>query len=158
MILLKFKKEIKGDAQVEDHTDWISLDSVNMGCARSIEVHSGGTDRETSTPNFSDIHCTKSTDIASCELFMQSICGASLEEAEIHFMQTDGADANQVYLKITLEDPIVSSFNASSAGARPVETFTLNYTKIKVEYTQYSGESKQTASPKGWDLMTGTAW
>ena len=89
---------------------------------------------------------------------MQSICGASLEEAEIHFMQTDGADANQVYLKITLEDPIVSSFNASSAGARPVETFTLNYTKIKVEYTQYSGESKQTASPKGWDLMTGTAW
>jgi type VI secretion system secreted protein Hcp len=89
---------------------------------------------------------------------MQSICGVSLEEAELHFMQTDGQDADQVYLKITLEDPIVSSFTTSSGGGRPMETFTLNFVKIKMEYTQFSGESKKQASPKGWDLMAGKAW
>jgi type VI secretion system secreted protein Hcp len=158
MILLKFKKEIKGDSSVKGHEGWITLDSISLNCSRNIQVRSGGTDRETSTPNFSDIACNKACDLSSTELFMQSICGVSLEEAELHFMQTDGQDADQVYLKITLEDPIVSSFTTSSGGGRPMETFTLNFVKIKMEYTQFSGESKKQASPKGWDLMAGKAW
>ncbi len=158
MILLKFKKEIKGDSVIQDHVAWITLDSVNLACGRSVSTRSGGADRETSTPNFSEISCTKGCDIASTELFMQSICGVSLEEAELHFMQTDGKTADQVYLKVKLEDPIVTSFQTSSAGGRPSESFTLNFTKIKLEYTQFSGESKKQASPKGWDLMAGKAW
>lgn len=158
MILLKFKKEIKGDSNIQGHEGWISLNSVSMGCGRAIMANSGGVDRETSTPSFQDICCHKSCDIASTELFIQSICGVSLEQAEFHFMQTDGKDADQVYLKITLDDPIVSSFNTSSGGGRPSETFNLNFTKIKMEYTQFSGEKKKPASPKGWDLMAGKAW
>lgn len=158
MIQLKFKKEIKGDSKVKDHEDWITLDSVNMGVSRTISVRSGGTDRETSTPTFNEITCNKGCDISSTELFIQSICGASLEEATIHFIQTDGKEADQVFLEFTLEDPIISSFETSSSGGRPFETFRLNYTKIKMEYTQFSGEQKKTASPKGWDLMAGKAW
>lgn len=158
MILLKFKKEIKGDAKISGHEGWISLDSVNLGCCRSISSRSGGADRETGTPSFSEISCTKGCDIASTELFMQSICGVSLEEAELHFMQTEGSKSDQVYLTVKLEDPIVTSFQTSSSGGRPVESFALNFTKIKLEYTQFSGESKKKASPKGWDLMAGKAW
>ena len=158
MILLKFKKEIKGDSKLSGHENWITLDSIQWGVGRSIQVRSGGVDRETSTPSFSEITCTKGTDIASTELFMQSICGVSLEEATLHFMQTDGKDADQAYLKVTLDDPIISSFSASSGGGRPSESFSLNFTKIKMEFTQFSGESKKGASPKGWDLMAGKAW
>lgn len=158
MILLKFKKEIKGDSKVDNHAGWITLNSAQLSTSRTITVRSGGTDRDTSTPCFTDICCTKATDIASCELFLQSICGVSLEEGEFHFLQTDGTDANQVYLKIVVEDPIVTSFSTSSAGERPIEQFNLNFTKIKLEYTQFSGESKQQASPKGWDLMLGKQW
>ncbi len=158
MILLKFKKEIKGDSKADGHVGWINLDSVNLNCGRSISVRSGGTDRDTSTPMFSDIACSKSTDISSTELFMQSICGTSLEEASIHFLQTDGKNANQVYLTVTLDDPIVSSYSSGSGGERPREKFCLNFTKIKMEYTQFSGEDKKQASPKGWDLMSGKAW
>jgi type VI secretion system secreted protein Hcp len=158
MILLKFKKEIKGDCKIKGHEGWITLSSVSMGCGRSIAVNSGGTDRETSTPSFQDLCCNKACDIASTELFIQSICGVSLEQAEFHFMQTDGKDADQIYLKITLDDPIVSWFNSTSSGGRPGESFNLNFTKIKMEYTQFSGESVKQASPKGWDLMAGTAW
>ncbi|MEM8736373.1 MAG: type VI secretion system tube protein Hcp [Planctomycetota bacterium] len=158
MILLKFKKEIKGDATVKGHEGWITLDSIKMGCGRSVSCRSGGTDRETSTPKFQEVTCSKSCDIASTELFMQSICGVSLEEAELDFMQTDGKDSDQVYLTIKLEDPIVTNFTSASSGGRPGETFNLNFTKIKMEYTQFSGESKKKASPKGWDLMKGTAW
>jgi len=158
MILLKFKKEIKGDSKVKSHEDWITLDSIQMGCGRRVSSKAGGADRETSTPSFQEITCSKGCDIASTELFMQSICGVSLEEAELDFMQTDGKDSDQIYLKIKLEDPIVTQFTSSSNGGRPGETFCLNFTKIKMEYTQFSGESKTKASPKGWDLMKGVAW
>ncbi len=110
MILLKFKTEIKGDSNIKDHADWITLNSVNFSCGRLVSAHSGGTDRETSTPSFTDIQCKKEFDISSVELFMQSICGKSLGEATLHFMQTGGKDADQVYLKIILEEPIVTSY------------------------------------------------
>ncbi|MFO1065043.1 MAG: type VI secretion system tube protein Hcp [Pirellulales bacterium] len=158
MILLKFQKEIKGDSKVKDHVDWISLSSLSFSCGRNITITSGGADRETTTPTFSDVSCTKDCDIASTELFIQSICGASLEKAELHFMQTGGKDADQVFLKVTLEDPIVTSFTSQASSGRPTESFTLNFTKIKMEYTQFSGESVKQASPKGWNLMAGTAW
>lgn len=159
MILLKFKTEIKGDSNIKDHVDWITLNSVNFSCGRLVSAHSGGTDRETSTPSFTDIQCKKEFDISSVELFMQSICGKSLGEANLHFMQTGGKDADQVYLKLILEDPIVTSYvHESSAGTRASESFSINFTKIKLEYTQFSGETKKQASPKGWDLKSGTAW
>jgi type VI secretion system secreted protein Hcp len=156
MILLKFKTEIKGDSTIKEHENWIALKGLNFSCGRLISLTSTGTDRETSTPSFTDIQCVKEIDIASVELFSQSICGKSLVEAEIHFLQTGGKDADQVYLKMFLADPIVTSYNqAATSGARIQETFALNYTSIKLEYTQFSGEVKKSASPKAWNRLKG---
>ena len=158
MILLKFKTEIKGDSTVKNHENWIALTGINFSCGRLISLTSTGVDRETSTPSFTDVQCAKEIDIASVELFNQSICGKSLTEAEIHFLQTGGKDAGQVYLKMFLTDPIVTSYNQSAtSGSRIQETFALNFTGIKLEYTQFSGEAVMTASPKGWNRLTGNS-
>lgn len=155
MILLKFKTEIKGNSKVKEHDGWITLDAVDFSCGREISVSSGGTDRETSTPNFSNIRCTKDLDVSSVELFHQSICGKSLGEATINFLQTGGKDADQVFMTITLHDPIVTSYSTGCrSGDRPSERFDLNFTKIKIGYTQFNGEDKKPVTPKGWDLMS----
>lgn len=153
MILLKFATAINGDSVVDGHEKWITISSLQMGVGRAISVSGGGADRETSNPSFSEVTLTKSTDISSADLFMQSVCGKSLGKAEIHFLQTGGADKKQqVYMKIELTDAIVSSYSASSGGDRPSESFSLNFTQISYQYDAFSGDKVTTGTPKNWDL------
>jgi len=154
MILLKFATAINGDSIVAGHEKWITCDSMQMGVGRAISASGGGVDRETSNPSFSEVTLTKSTDVSSADLFMQSVCGKGLGKAEIHFLQTGGADkAQQVYMKIELEDAIVSSYSMSSGGDRPTESFSLNFTKISYQYDAFSGTKVTTGTAKKWDLQ-----
>jgi type VI secretion system secreted protein Hcp len=159
MILLKFSTQIKGTSTVSGHTDWITIDSLQMGVGRAISVSGGGSDRDTSNPSFSEISLSKATDIASADLFMQAVCGKSLGKAEIHFIQTGGSDKKQqVFLTIELEGPIISSYSASSSGERPSETFSINFTKISYKYDSFTGDSVVTGTPKKWDLETNATY
>jgi type VI secretion system secreted protein Hcp len=152
MILLKFGTEIKGDSQVEGHDGWITVDSLQLGVGRSITTSGGGKDRDTSNPSFSEVTITKSTDIASSDLFFQAICGKSLGKATFEFIQT-GGDKLQTFLVYELTDPIVSGYSMSSGGERPSESLTLNFTKISMKYNQFSGDTVAEGKPKNWDLM-----
>ena len=153
MILLKFGTAINGESTVAAHDKWITVSSIQFGVGRGISSVGGGGDRETSNPSFSEVTMTKSMDVASTELFMQATCGKSLGKAEIHFIQTGGADAKgQVYLKIELEDVLVSSYSASSGGDRPSESISLNFTKISYQYDKFDGGKVVTGTPKKWDL------
>ena len=153
MILLKFATAINGDSVVAGHEKWITCASVQLGVGRSISSSGGSADRETSNPSFSELTISKSTDIASADLFMQAVCGKSLGKAEIHFLQTGGADKKQqVYLKIELTDAIVSAYSASSGGDRPNESISINFTQISYQYDAFSGDKITTGTPKKWDL------
>ena len=157
MILLDFEGVIKGDAQQSGHEDWINLTSLTLGVTRTITTSGSGKDRETSTPNFSEVACTKDADIASNEIFAQSIYGKKIcDKAVVHFIQTGGEGADQVYMEYELYEPIVSSYSISSGGERPVESFSLSFTKIVQKYTQFDAGGTQTqATDKGYDLKTG---
>lgn len=159
MILLNFATQIKGTSKVAGHADWIAVNSLQLGVGRAITTSSdGATDRDTSNPSFSEVTITKPTDISSADLFAQSIYGKSLGKAEIHFIQTGGADkTDQVYLKIELEEAIVSGYSLSSGGDRPTESFSLNFAKISYQYDQFDGATVKTGTPKKWDLTANTA-
>ncbi len=153
MILINFATAIKGAAQVDAHTDWIVVDSLQLGVGRSIMSVGGGADRETSNPNYSEVTCSKSTDIASADLYFQAVAGKSLGKCEIHFLQTHGTDAKgQVYLAIELEEAIISSYSVSSGGDRPTESFAVNFTKISYQYNAYDGDKVTTGTAKKWDI------
>lgn len=153
MIALKFATAINGECTVQGHEKWITITSAQFGVGRGISSVGGGGDRETSNPSFSEVTFEKGMDVASTALFMQATCGKSLGKAEIHFIQTGGTDAKgQVYLKIELDDAIVSSYSVSSKGERPTENFSLNFTKISYNYDKYDGSVVTKGTPQKWDL------
>lgn len=159
MILLKFATQIKGDSIVDGHTDWITIDSLQFGVGRAVSVSGGGKDRDTSNPSFSEVVLTKSTDVSSADLFMQAVCGKSLGKAEIHFIQTGGADKKQqVFLKIELEEALVTAYSASSGGDRPSESISINFTKISYQYDAFSGDKVTTGTAKKWDLKANATY
>lgn len=157
MILLDFGGVIKGDAQQKGHEDWINLTSFQIGVGRAITTSGSGKDRDTSTPSFSEVTCTKITDISSNDIFAQATYGKKIcDMAEVHFLQTGGEGAGQVFMKYELHEPIISSYSLSSGGERPSETFSISFTKIIQKYTQFDAGGTQTeATDKGYDLKTG---
>ncbi len=153
MILLKFEKEIKGEAKVDGHDGWINVESVQLGVGRSITQSGSSATRDTSNPNFSEITLSRQTDRASTDLFIQAACGQSLGKAEIHFLQVAGADKSpQVYLIYELSDVLVSSYSISSGGEKPTESVGLNFTKIQTQYNAFDGAKVTSGAKKGYDL------
>ncbi|MEI8018424.1 MAG: type VI secretion system tube protein Hcp [Schlesneria sp.] len=159
MILLQFKGDvIKGDSIIDGHTDWIAISSVQFGVGRGISSTTGGSDRETSTPSFSEVSLGKPTDCASTNLFAQAIYGMKVADTcTLDFIQTGGTDKSvQIYMQIILTNPIISSYSVSSGGDRPSESFSINFTKMVYKYTQFKiGGTPTAADTKGYNLQTG---
>jgi type VI secretion system secreted protein Hcp len=155
MILLKFDPELKGDSKVEGHTDWISIDAVQMGLGRAVSTSGSGSDRDTSNPSFSELTISKSMDVASAQLMLEAACGLALTTATVHFIQTGGKDAKgQHYLELILDKPILSSYSMSSGGDRPSESISINFNGFKMQYNPLSeGGTIVTGEAKGYDLM-----
>ena len=157
MILMDFGGIVKGDSAVTEHDGWITVDSVQLGVGRAISTSGGGKDRDTSTPSFSELTVSKSTDISSTELFAQAAYGKKIcDKAVVHFVQTGGEGGGQVYMELELYEPIISSYSVGSGGERPSESISVSFTKIVVKYTQFEQGGTQTqADPKGYDLAAG---
>lgn len=152
MILMKFGTAIKGDSNVADHIDWITVDSCQFGVGRSISSSGGGTDRDVSNPSFSEVTISKSTDKSSTELQYQAIQGKSLGTCEIDWVQTGADGKSQIYYMVRLHEAIVSSYSLTSGGDRPSESVSINFTKATYQYDQFTGDTKATGDKKGWDL------
>ena len=151
MILIKLGK-INGDSEIAGHEKWITVDSLQFGVGRSITISGGGKDRDTSNPSFSEITVSKGMDISSPDVFIGACGGSAADKAEIHFIQT-AEEKNQVYLKLDLDEPLISSYSMSSGGERPMESVSINFTKMTYQYDAYSGKKKTTGTPKKWDLI-----
>jgi len=156
MILFDFGGKIKGDSMKEKHGDWIKLDGAWMGVERAMVGTSGGADRDTDSPRFSEIRLSKPADKSSVDLFVEAAGGTEPKKAAIHFCNESGDNKVEVYMSWELENALISSYSVSSEeGKHATETITLNFTKIKVAYTRLKPDgSAEKISPKGWDLET----
>ena len=156
MILFDFGGKIKGDSAKDGHKQWVQVDGAFLGVQRDIVSSSGGADRDTDTPEFSEIRLTKPADVSTVDLFVEAAGGNEPKKAAVHFCNESESNKVDVYMSWELENALISSYNVSSEeGQHASETITLNFTKIKVAYTRFSPDGKQTkVSPKGWDLET----
>ncbi len=151
MIALNFDTQIKGSCALESHTDWIEVASISFGVNRSIQFKSAGADRTTNVAHFSEVSLSRLVDIASADLFAQSVSGDSLGKATLDLIRSD-ANSHKTYMQIILHEPIITAYNISSGGGETAnETLTLNFIKISVEYNDEGVDQSQ---QKGWDMTT----
>jgi type VI secretion system secreted protein Hcp len=150
---------IDGAVTATGHEKWIELDSCQLGVNRHVTSATGrGSNREASVPSVSEIVITKSQDVASTNLFKASLWGEG-KKVKIDFVKTD-QDKFEQYLQLELENTLVSSFSTSGHGgdghARPMESLSLNFTKITYVTTLMDKDNK-TAKPDRamWDLGAG---
>lgn len=127
-IYMKFG-DIKGQVTTDGFKDWIECSSVQYGVSRGITSGAGGAGREGSHPQISDIHITKVFDVASPKLYQDSVAGAFDSKVELK-LTTTTKNKIDTYLAFELSKCGVASYSNSSAGDTPMESLSLNFTKI----------------------------
>jgi type VI secretion system secreted protein Hcp len=137
---------VTGDVTASGHEKWIELNSCQWGVGRGISSPTGASaDRESSAPSVSEVVVTKATDAASVKLLDESYQGEG-KKVVLDFCKTDKGNL-EVYMTITLENTLISGFSLSSGGDRPMESLSLNFTKVEFKNTGM-GAANDTGAPE----------
>jgi type VI secretion system secreted protein Hcp len=129
---------IDGECKDKDHKEWIEINSLNFGAAR--EITGAGSTRSAGPAKFKDISVSKWIDKSS-PILMQSVCAGRVfpkVEIDVTAASYDQTSSNTTYITYTLENVLISSFNngsGSSGESIPVDQFSLNFTKIEIDYS-----------------------
>jgi len=145
---------IKGNVTADGYKNHIAVESVQFGVGRGISMEAGNlSNRESTRPSLSEITLTKAADNSVTAIFKEAVTGSSGKKVVIKFVRT-GADKVQEYMDYTLENCLVSSYSMSaSAEGEPMESISLSYSKIMINYSDFDKTNKS-GSPQrvGYDL------
>ena len=151
-IFLKFEG-INGTVTAAGHEKWIDVQSMQWGVGRGISSSPGTTkDREASHPSVSEVVITKLLDETSPKFFTEACVGKG-KVVEIHLCKV--GDKLETYMEYKLTNVMISGYSVSSGGDRPMESLSLNFTKIEMNYIPYD-DKHAAGSPvrSGYDLAT----
>jgi type VI secretion system secreted protein Hcp len=143
---------IKGESQDSKHKDEIDVLSYSFGASQSGTMAYGG-GGGAGKVSFQDISFTHRVDKSSPVLFLHCANGAHIKEATLTNRKA-GKD-QQEYLVFKLSDILVSTVqhSDSAGGDLPVESVSLNYSKIEMEYKEQKSDGTLGAGVKFvWDL------
>jgi type VI secretion system secreted protein Hcp len=149
-IFLKYEG-INGTVTAAGHEKWIDVQSMQWGVGRGISGSPGTTkDREATHPSVSEVTFTKLMDETSPKFFTEACVGKG-KPVEIHLCKV--GDKLETYMEYKLTNVMISGYSVSSGGDRPMESISLNFTKIEMNYIPYD-DKHAAGSPvrSGYDL------
>jgi type VI secretion system secreted protein Hcp len=150
---------IDGNVTKKGQEKKIQVESFQWGVGRGVTMEVGrGSDRSASKPSFSDVVVTKALDCASTLLFNHVVSGQEGTKVTFDFMGS-GQKEDEVFMVVTLEDVLISSYSCSSGGEGvPTESWALNYGKVEWQYKGADAKgAKGGQVVAAYDLRTGTA-
>ncbi len=146
---------IDGESQDKSHSKEIELRSASVGVSQMGSAHTGG-GAGSGVSDHGDYEFTKFSDQSLPKLFQACSSGEHIKKAVVTFRKA-GKD-QQDYMKVTLSDVLVSSFEFRSprGGSQlPMDHFNLNYGKIENEYKEQKSDGTLGGSVKaGWDIKS----
>jgi type VI secretion system secreted protein Hcp len=143
---------IKGESTDKTHKGKIDILSWSWGLSNTGTFHhgSGG---GAGKAEFADITITKYIDLASADLM--AYCASGKHFAKGKIIVRKAGDKPLEYLTIELEKVLVASYSTGGSGGddRLTESFSLNFSKVKVDYaTQDEKGGKGTPASFAWDI------
>jgi type VI secretion system secreted protein Hcp len=155
-IFLQFGS-VLGDVQDAGHSNWIDLKAVSWNLSRPVTNPAGSTaGRVLSAPQLSELTITKDEDVATIPLIQAALEGSPVA-AQIDFCKT-GTGQQDVYYSIAMTNAVITAFSQAGSGDRPMETVTLNFTRIAFTGTQMDADGSATSPASyGWNVSANSS-
>lgn len=149
---------VKGEAVDSDqnkpnHKDEISVLAFSWGASNSGSTHLAA-GSGAGKANVQDISLTKYIDASSAELMGRVCSGKHYDNAYITVRKA--GDVPLEYLKITLTDLMITSYQTGASGGEDMmtENITLNFAKIQYSYFKQNKDGTGTAAgDKTFDIQ-----
>jgi type VI secretion system secreted protein Hcp len=149
---------IEGESTDDKHKGELEIQSWSWGATNQGTFGAGG-GGGAGKADFSDITISKYADKSTPKLLKAVATGQHIKNMVLVCRKAGGQQ--QEYLKLTLEDVLISSYHSSAAGGSspvPNESIGLNYAKITYEYKpQKSDGSLEGSITIAYDRHTNTA-
>ncbi|MEO6598865.1 MAG: type VI secretion system tube protein Hcp [Polyangiaceae bacterium] len=145
--------DIVGESKDDKHKDAIEVLAWSWGVTQSGTAHIGG-GAGAGKVNVHDVTIQKLVDKSSHLLLKYCCSGKHLKTAELTTRKA-GGDSPVEYVKITMSDLIITAVNFNSSGGSLVsESVTLNFGKVKFEYSPQHATSGATTGSISttWDI------
>lgn len=143
---------IKGESTDDKYKGEIDVLSWSWGETQS-GTHASGGGGGAGKVSMQDFHFTKRFDKSSPPLMLACADGTHVKKVEL-ICRKAGKD-QQEYLKVTLSDVLVSSFQTggSTGEILPIDQVSFNFAKVEFEYKDQKADGSLNAAAKaGWDV------
>ena len=154
---IQFDK-VEGEATDSAHDKWIEILSWSHGFSQPASPVRGSSGSTVEKANHSDLTITKYLDSATDDLIKACWQGKQFEKVTMDCYRDSGGEKPINYLKVEMEDVIISDFSISGGGGDlPMENLSLAYSKVTYTYTpQEKADGAKTggAQPVSVDLKT----
>jgi type VI secretion system secreted protein Hcp len=140
---------IDGESHDSKHKGEIDLQSWSFG-AQQTGTHAAGGGGGTGKVQMQDFHFVMKVNKASPKLMLACANGEHIKKAVL-VARKAGKD-QQEYLKITLSDILVSSYQTGGSGHGdivPTDQISLNFSKIEFEYKEQKEDGTLGGTTKG---------
>ncbi len=155
-IILDLGADIKGDSLLEGFADKIELMSYSHNVAMQVTNDVSNSERTSGRPHVGEFTLTKFIDTSTPTLNEYCCSGKPIAEAKITLGRNAAEGSGQVlpFIVYTLSNVVLSNVSVSGGtGGKPVETLSLNFTKIKWELTaQKDDGTKEGTAASTWDM------
>src|SRR5499427_9037261 len=149
---------IEGESADHKHKGEIDIDSWSWGEHQS-GTHGAGGGGGAGKVSMGDFHFVMRVNKASPKLMLACADGEHIKKAVLTCRKA--GKEQQEFLKITMSDLLVSSFQTGGSGQSdvvPQEQISLNYSKIEFEYKEQKADGTLGGAVKaGWDVKANKA-
>jgi type VI secretion system secreted protein Hcp len=155
-IILDLGATIKGECTLEGYTDKIELMSYSHNVAMQVTNDVSNSERTSGKPHIGEFSVTKFIDVSTPTLNEYCCSGKAIPTAIVIVGRNAAESTGQImpFITYTLSNVVLSNVSVSGgSGGKPVETLSLNFTKIKWEITaQKDTGGKEGTAASTWDL------
>lgn len=154
VLILDLGTTIVGNCMVNGYAAKIIVLSYSHSASMPLQMDASNTERTSGRPVFSEISFSKMSDLSTTEMYKACTQGTKIGTAKLHVGRVENGNYMN-FFTYEMTNAMISNISTSGGGGIPSDSFSINFTKIKCDYTQQQADSTSKGTGTwNWNLET----